>query len=79
MFGILKLVYSFIFFCNALMILNDARFLSKIGLPLKQEAKSCLGPTRSKIVDLIKAVRTVVGLPLIGINLVCIIYEIFLG
>lgn len=79
MFGIFTLLYSIVFFLNALVILHDKRFLTHIRLPLSAEHRAYIGPRRQKIVDIINTVRTVFELPLIIINLVYIIYEIFLG
>ncbi|TBU12554.1 putative Yos1-like protein transport protein [Hamiltosporidium tvaerminnensis] len=79
MFGITKIFYSLIFFANSLVILNEMRFLAKLGLPLKPEARGSLSGTRRKIVDLLRASRTLLRIPLIFINLLCILYEVFLG
>jgi hypothetical protein len=48
-------------------------------LPLDQEYKIYLGPARLRIVEMINALRTVFEIPLLIINLFCILYEIFLG
>jgi hypothetical protein len=79
MFGILSLIYSFSFLANGIVILNQNRFLNKICLPLGEQHRNMLSPAKRKIVDLIKAVRTVCELPLIALNIFFIIYEILLG
>ncbi|ELA48197.1 hypothetical protein VCUG_00238 [Vavraia culicis subsp. floridensis] len=79
MFSVFRILYSFIFFINTIVILNEYRFLGKLGLPLQPEYRSNLSKTRQKIVDLIKAVRTVCSIPLIFLNVLGIVYEIFLG
>lgn len=79
MFGLLSLVYSFIFFLNGVIILNNKRFLSRIRLPLAPENRMYLSPQRQKIVDMINAARAVFEIPLLVINILCIVYEIFLG
>lgn len=79
MFGLFSLIYSCIFFLNALVILNDRRFLSRIRLPLDSESRKFLGPERQRIVDMINAAKTIFEIPLIIANALCIVYEIFLG
>ncbi|KAI4292701.1 immediate early response 3-interacting protein 1 [Pancytospora philotis] len=79
MFGVLSLVYSFVFFLNAVVILNDKRFLARVRLPLAPECRASLGPQRQKVVDIVNTIRTVFELPLIAINILCIVYEVFLG
>lgn len=70
--------YGFLLIGNALVILDDKRFLSKIGLPLSQEHRNFLGEKRKKIVDLLNGLRTVLRIPLIIVNILCIIYELLL-
>lgn len=79
MFGLMSVLYGILFMLNSVVILDEKRFLSRIGLPLSAEASRSLGPGRKKLVDLIKAVRTVVRIPLIAANTTCILYEAFLG
>ncbi|EJW01570.1 hypothetical protein EDEG_03875 [Edhazardia aedis USNM 41457] len=79
MFGIFKIIYAIVLFTNGVVILNDARFLSKVGLPLRPEARRSLGNTRGKIVDLISATKTVMMVPLVVLNSIFILYEIFFG
>lgn len=79
MFGFLKIFYALVFMANSVAILNEKRFLTRIGLPLSTEARLSLGSTRLKIVDLLRGVRTMVTIPLIFVNCVCILYELFFG
>ena len=79
MFGLFSLIYSAIFFLNGVVILSDARFLSHVRLPLAQEHRVYLTPGRQKVVDMINTTRTVFEIPLMGINILCIVYEVFLG
>lgn len=79
MFGLFRMFYSFVFICNGIVILDETRFLAKLGLPLDIKHRNRIPKTQQKIVEIIKAIRTVCGLPLIAINLLCIVYEIFLG
>ncbi|WUR02900.1 protein transport protein YOS1 [Vairimorpha necatrix] len=79
MFGLFTMFYGFILLANSVVILDDKRFLSKIGLPLGQENRSLLGEKRQKVVDMINGIRTVLRIPLIIVNIICIIYELLLG
>lgn len=79
MFGLFKMFYGFLLLANAVVILDDKRFLSKIGLPLAQENRKFLGETRARIVDMINGMRVIMRIPLIIVNLLCIFYEIILG
>ncbi|CCI73978.1 ECU09_0925 [Encephalitozoon cuniculi GB-M1] len=79
MFGLMSVVYGTLFLLNSIVILDEKRFLSRVGLPLSPEARNALGPTRKKMVDLIRAVRTVMKIPLVVLNIVFIAYEAFFG
>ena len=80
MFGMLfKLLKIFTLFANSIVILHEKRFLRRIGLPLDPDSKKCLGTTRVKTTELIKTTKLVLRLPLIILNLVCIIHEVFFG
>ncbi|KAI8872323.1 Yos1-like protein, partial [Ramicandelaber brevisporus] len=79
---------------NAIAILNEERFLTRIGLSSSAVALSAQqqqhsnyydtgavaqGPSiRARIVDLISAVRMLLRLPLIGLNLIVIFYYLLL-
>ncbi|EQB61610.1 protein transport protein [Vairimorpha apis BRL 01] len=67
MFGLFKMFYGFLLLANAVVILDDKRFLK------------FLGETRARIVDMINGMRVIMRIPLIIVNLLCIFYEIILG
>lgn len=79
MFGLLSLLYSAVLFINAIVILNDKRFLNRVCLPLSNDYRNNLSPKLRKIVDFINAIRTVFEIPLIGFNIFFIIYEVLAG
>lgn len=79
MFGLFSLIYSFIFFLNGVVILNNKRFLSRIKLPLAPENRMYLSPQRQRMVDMINTIRAVFEIPLLVINTLCVVYEVFLG
>ncbi|KAK5149313.1 Yos1-like protein [Cryomyces antarcticus] len=87
MFGLFDfggLVHVSILLVNAIAILSEDRFLARIGwgntpsdpgfggVPDSQSIKA-------KMVNLIASVRTLMRIPLIGINTAVIIYELLLG
>ncbi|KAF9026692.1 hypothetical protein CPC16_011412 [Podila verticillata] len=75
-FGLLEVMLLFI---NAVAILNEERFLAKIGWgrqaanPYEQES------IKARMVNLITAVSTLMRIPLIGLNVVVIVYLVILG
>lgn len=79
MFGLMSMLYGVLFVLNSVVILDEKRFLSRIGLPLAPECRGSLGPGRRKVVDLLRAIRTVMRIPLIILNVMCIVYEVVLG
>lgn len=79
MLGIFRIFYSFIFLANAIVILDETRFLKKIGLPLEHTHGTKLTGSQYKMIELLKAIRTVCGIPLIALNILGITYEIFFG
>ncbi|RVD93070.1 hypothetical protein TUBRATIS_004060 [Tubulinosema ratisbonensis] len=77
--SLLSLCSACIFFLNGITILNNQRFLRRIGLPLDPEARKNLSPTKAKLVDLIKLTKGIATIPLIFLNLILIFYESFFG
>jgi len=96
LFGII--IYVSLLLVNAIAVLNEERFLAKIGwLSTSQQirdanpgyqqtydqngygnAQSDIG-VKARLIDLIGAVRTLMRIPLIAINIVVIFYELALG
>ncbi len=79
MFGIILIIYAIVLQANSVVILNEKRFLNRIGLPLSSEHRHKLGPTAGKIVDFINSIRTVFEIPLIFTNVFFLIYELLFG
>ncbi|KAL7410884.1 Yos1-like protein [Mrakia frigida] len=105
-FGLFDLLWASLLFINAIAILNEERFLARIGLspsslssssqPINQY-DSYGGVTgdpiggggggnvgggqglKPRLINLIGAVRTLMRIPLIMINMVIIVYELALG
>lgn len=68
---------------NAVAVLSEERFLRRIGLGSNSNQGAVFGQqestTKSKLVQLISAVQTLLRIPLIGINVLVIVYELLLG
>merc|ERR1711881_80001 len=83
MFGLYSLAGAAIFFCNAICILHEERFLSKWGLAHKANHQAGFGDDRTsikdKLIHFITSVRTVMKYPLIGINIVTIVILTLFG
>ncbi|KAG6801671.1 immediate early response 3-interacting protein 1 [Apis laboriosa] len=66
---------------NAVCILNEERFLAKVGWASWQNVQG-FGETataKSQILNLIKSIRTVARVPLIFLNIITIIVKLVLG
>lgn len=72
-----------ILFVNALAILNEKKFLSKYGLdggqPDVDQFGQSSGGIRQQIGRLLTAVRLLLRIPLIPINIIVIILELLFG
>jgi len=73
--GIFALLYITVLLLNAVAVLNPERFLARIGLHGSPDEEG----VRGKVIQLVAAVRTLMRIPLIIINVVIILYEILLG
>ncbi|KDQ64493.1 hypothetical protein JAAARDRAFT_166797 [Jaapia argillacea MUCL 33604] len=95
MFYFGSIIYIALFLINSIAILNEERFLARIGWSTAQIPpassfnqpydQSGYGgpqgdvPVKARMISLISAVRTLMRIPLIGVNLVIICYELILG
>ncbi|XP_043597772.1 immediate early response 3-interacting protein 1 [Bombus pyrosoma] len=66
---------------NAICILNEERFLAKVGWASWQNVQGFGEPptAKSQILNLIRSIRTVARIPLIFLNIVTIIVKLVLG
>ncbi|KAL1310690.1 hypothetical protein AAFC00_000950 [Neodothiora populina] len=83
-FGLGGLFYVSILLINAIAILSEDRFLARIGWGSTQTEAQFGGgqdtqSVKAKMINLIASVRTLMRIPLIGLNLLIIIYELVLG
>ena len=79
MFGLFSIFYSFALFLNAVVVLDNKRVLAPLKLPLDPEHRNKLSSFRKRIVELINLTRTMFEFPLLIINCIYILYEMFLG
>lgn len=91
MFGLGKLLYVVILVVNGIAILSEDRFLNRIGwgsLLSSGGGSGSLYPTldassdalmKTKLINLIGAIRTLLRVPLIAVNVLLILYELILG
>ncbi|KAI9272538.1 Yos1-like protein [Sporodiniella umbellata] len=80
--GLGHLFYVSLFLINAIAVLSEERFLARIGWTVQPESGFGNEQSQSikyKTVNLISAVRTLMRIPLIGINIIVIIYELIFG
>ncbi|KAI9660174.1 MAG: hypothetical protein M1829_006510 [Trizodia sp. TS-e1964] len=83
LFGFGNLIYITILLVNAVAILSEDRFLARIGWS-PQSFEPAFGrnnesSVKARMVNLIASVRTLMRIPLIGINTLVILYELILG
>ncbi|XP_070168211.1 immediate early response 3-interacting protein 1 [Polyergus mexicanus] len=66
---------------NAICILNEERFLAKVGWASWQNVQGFGEPptAKSQILNLIKSIRTVMRVPLIFFNMLTLIVKLVLG
>jgi len=84
-------IYVTILLVNAMAVLSEDRFLARIGWSASQPQNANAGyqqydqqaygdvGIKAKLIDLISAVRTLMRIPLIGFNIIIIVYELILG
>ncbi|XP_071868231.1 immediate early response 3-interacting protein 1 [Bombus fervidus] len=66
---------------NAICVLNEERFLAKVGWASWQNVQGFGEPptAKSQMLNLIRSIRTVARIPLIFLNIVTIIVKLVLG
>ncbi|CDZ96652.1 Predicted membrane protein [Phaffia rhodozyma] len=84
---IFKTLWAALLFINAIAILNEDRFLSRIGwssaapqVAVNSYGEAGTGPSvKTKLINLIGAIRMLMPIPLIMCNVIVILYELALG
>ncbi|KAF7199639.1 immediate early response 3-interacting protein 1 [Nothobranchius furzeri] len=80
-FTLYSLIQAAILCVNAVAVLHEERFLSKIGWGVDQSVGGFGDEPGIKVqlMNLIRSVRTVMRVPLIGVNAVCIVLLLLFG
>lgn len=94
MFGLGKLFYTIVLAVNGIAVLSEDRFLNRIGWGLTAAGQTTASQyqqqfnagitldnasVKTRLINLISAVRTLLRVPLIAINLLLIVYLLLLG
>ncbi|KAK6357244.1 hypothetical protein TWF718_001565 [Orbilia javanica] len=76
-----NLFYVAVLLVNAVAVLSEDRFLARIGWAGQQDQGFGGGDVsiKAKLINLISAIRTLMRIPLIIVNIVIIVYELLLG
>ena len=76
-------IYSFLeaslLIINAICVLHEERFLAKVGWGTAQQGFGEAPGIKQQMLNLIKSVRTVMRIPLIGINVIVMAFKLLLG
>ncbi|KAG9016114.1 hypothetical protein FRB93_011588 [Tulasnella sp. JGI-2019a] len=88
-FYITRLIYVGLLMINAIAVLSEDRFLARIGWSSNQPVapsydqsgfgEQGLPNVKARLINLISAIRTLMRIPLIAINITIIMYELALG
>ncbi|KAI8854242.1 Yos1-like protein [Chytridium lagenaria] len=78
-----QLIYVALLLTNAIAILHEDRFLARLGLS-QAAFRNQFGPenqesVKYRVVQLLTAVRTLLRVPLIALNVLVIIYALIFG
>jgi len=81
-----NLIYISVLLVNAIAILSEERFLARIGWS-NTVAEPAFGggnaggdaSIKTRLINLMTSIRTLMRIPLIGINTIIIVYELALG
>ncbi|VDP46896.1 unnamed protein product [Echinostoma caproni] len=78
-FGLGSLVEAVVLMLNAVCILHERRFLSKIGWAREDKDFSAPSTVKSQLLNIIHSIRTVMRIPLIGVNITIIVFKMVVG
>ncbi|XP_033749386.1 immediate early response 3-interacting protein 1-like [Pecten maximus] len=78
-FGLYSLIEAIILCLNAVCVLHEERFLAKIGWGTDQRGFGEDPSMKTQLLNLIRSIRTVMRIPLIGINIMVIGFKLILG
>ncbi|VDM33699.1 unnamed protein product [Hydatigera taeniaeformis] len=78
-FGLYALLEASVLVLNAICILSEQRFLAKYGWGPDAYQFGNDVSTKSRLLTFITSVRTVMRIPLIGVNSLLIVFKLVLG
>ncbi|PKI84567.1 hypothetical protein MVES1_001799 [Malassezia vespertilionis] len=84
MLGLGTIFYVILILVNGIAVLNEERFLSRVGWStnsrsMQQDLDMSEPGVKARLISLIGAVRVLLRIPLIIVNIVVIFYELILG
>ncbi|RUS69854.1 hypothetical protein EGW08_022384 [Elysia chlorotica] len=78
--GLYSLLEAAILCLNAVCILHEERFLAKVGWGVDQHKGFGEDPgVKSQLLNLIRSIRTVMRIPLIGVNIATMVLKLLFG
>ena len=77
-FTIYSLLEALLLMLNAICVLHEERFLAKVGWQTQQGFGEEPG-IKQQMLNLIRSVRTVMRVPLIGLNVLVMVFKLVLG
>ncbi|KAG5450661.1 hypothetical protein CRM22_009037 [Opisthorchis felineus] len=78
-FGLGSLIEAVVLLLNAICVLHEKRFLAKIGWATDDKDFAAPATVKSQLLNVIHSIRTVMRIPLIGVNVVMIVAKLVLG
>lgn len=78
-FTLYSLLEATLLCLNAVCILHEERFLAKIGWGTDQRGFGEAPTAKTQLLHLIRSIRTVMRIPLIGVNVLVIILKLVFG
>ncbi|KAK7503517.1 hypothetical protein BaRGS_00005056 [Batillaria attramentaria] len=79
-FGLYSLLEAAILCLNAVCVLHEERFLAKVGWGTGAQQGFGEDPgMKAQLLNLVRSIRTVMRIPLIGINVVVIVLKLVFG
>ncbi|VUZ46023.1 unnamed protein product [Hymenolepis diminuta] len=78
-FGLYALLEASVLILNAICILHEQRFLAKFGWGSDAYQFGTDNSMKSRLLTFITSVRTVMRIPLIGVNTLLIVFKLILG
>lgn len=78
-FTLYSLLEAALLMLNAVCVLHEERFLAKVGWGTGQQGFGEDPGVKQQVMNLIRSVRTVMRIPLIGLNVIVMAFKLLLG